>query len=115
MSQLPIGITLPCGNATDATIYTVPARTWSFISCIIVTNTTAGPLNLLIKIGNRVGLTYTIQSTIAVGANTTTSFCKGTTTAIAPLVMNAGETFLAQASGTGVNMTIGGINTTLPT
>lgn len=114
MSQLPIGISSAAGNAVDATVYTCPAGSWAFISAIIATNTTGGGLTITLKIGNRVGTSYTILSANTVNANTTNSYSVGHTASIAPIVLNAGETFLAQGSGSGITVTIGGLVTTLP-
>lgn len=115
MSQLAFGTSTACGNATDAVCYTCPAGYYALISGIIGTNTSGGGLNLTVKIGNRVGVTYTILSTTAIAANTATSFNKGTTQAIANIILNAGETILGQGSGAGIILTISGIQTTVST
>lgn len=109
MSQTLIGVTVAAANGSDATIYTVPAGYVAMIDGIIATNTTGGGLTITFKIGNRVGTTYNIATAVSVGANTAVSFNKGTTTALTTLVLNAGETFLGNGSGSGINVTLSGL------
>lgn len=113
MAQQLIGVSMACGNTVDVVCYTVPAGYVAILDGFIGTNTTAGSLNLTISIGNRVGVTYIILSATAIAAHTTTSFNKGTTQALATVVLNAGETILGQGSGAGINLTLSGVLTSV--
>ena len=108
MSKLVIAVTVAAGNATDATVFTMPAGFQGFVSSLTCSNTTGGSLNLTLKL-TRVGTTFTLLAATAVGASSAAQFNKGATNPVFPITLNAGDILLAQGSGAGLNVTVSGV------
>lgn len=108
MSQVFIADTQQAGNATDTTIFTMPAGYVGFLGSLIASNTTAGSLNLTLKI-NRNGVSTPILQTSAIAANSSAVYNKGATIPLTQLCFNAGDTLIANASGAGIFVIFGGL------
>lgn len=109
-----IGKSVAAGNASDATVFTMPATFEGFISSILAYNSTGGSLDLTLKV-KRAGADTTILAASAVGAGATTNYNSGSTIPLAPIVLNTGDSLLAQGSGSGITVDISGMRFSIQT
>lgn len=108
MSYQVLTATVAAGNATDATIYEVPAGYSAAVGNIIGFNTTGGSLNLTIKL-KRDGTTYILTPVVSVTTVASSYYGRNATNSVCPLTLKAGDVLLAQASGAGVQITVSGL------
>ena len=111
MARAIIGLTVAAGNATNATIFTMPAANEGVISSILATNTTGGSLNFTLTM-TRAGIDYVLVNAEAVSANSTTAYNKGETTPLTPLALIQGDIIKGQGSGSGIVVTLSGLRFT---
>lgn len=108
MSRRVITATVAAGNATNATVFTMPAGYEGLISGLIAYNSTGGSLNLSLVL-TRGGVDNTILSPDAVATVTTNYYAKGSSKPIFPLTMVEGDILKAMGSGAGITVTVSGL------
>jgi hypothetical protein len=108
MARSVIATTGSAGNATNASIFTMPAGYEGFISSLIAHNSTAGSLDLTLTL-TRAGIDNVILSPDSITAADTKYYAKGASKPIFPLTMLEGDILKAQGSGAGITVTVSGL------
>ena len=107
MARVIIADTVAAGNATAATIFTMPSGYSGFIGNLLATNTTGGALNLTLYV-TRNGADNVILPATAINGSAV-YHGKNATNPVCQLAMRAGDILKAMGSGAGINITISGL------
>lgn len=104
-----ISATASAGNATDATLYTMPAGLSGVIGNIIAFNTTGGGLNLTLKL-KRAGTVYILTPVVTIATVASAYYGRNSTNSVCPLTLDPGDSLLGLGTGAGIQVTISGIS-----
>jgi len=111
MARIIIADTVAAGNATAASLFTMPSGYCGFIGNLTASNTTGGALNLTLYV-RRNGVDNVLLPATSVGGlgvyhgrNSTNPVCQ--------LAMRAGDILKAMGSGPGINVTFSGMRFTV--
>lgn len=107
MARVIIAESKDAGNATAATIYTMPSGYTGFIGNLIAANTTGGALNLTLYV-RRNGVDNVILPATSIAGNGV-YFGRNATNPVCQLTMRAGDILKAMGSGAGITVTISGL------
>jgi hypothetical protein len=107
MARVIIADTVAAGNATAATIYTMPPDYSGFIGNIVATNTTGGALDLTLYI-TRNGADNVLLAATAINGGAV-YYGRNSTNPVCQLAMRSGDILKAMGSGAGINVTVSGM------